>query len=177
MESTANQLIEWPEQNSSAPITLVFTDMVGSSAAKRDATLGADAVARDEAFLDVVQSRHLHVVRECLAAYKGKEILTIGDAFFLTFDNPQSALLCCSEIQLRLKGAPIMTVAGPLKLRIGIHVGTPKFFENSWHGTDVDIASRAESAGSGEQIILTDAARRQLATFPASNSVRLEPSR
>jgi class 3 adenylate cyclase/tetratricopeptide (TPR) repeat protein len=150
------------EQQAATPITLVFTDMVGSSAAKRASALGADAVTRDEAFLDVVQSRHLHVVRECLPAYNGKEIMTIGDAFFLTFDNPQSALLCCSEIQLRLKAAPIMTVDGPLKLRIGIHVGTPKYFENSWHGTDVDIASRAESAGSGEQIILTDAARRQL---------------
>jgi class 3 adenylate cyclase/predicted Zn-dependent protease len=154
------------EQQATTPITLVFTDMVGSSAAKRAAGLGVDAAARDEAFLDVVQSRHLHVVRECLPAYNGKEIMTIGDAFFLTFDDPQSALLCCSEIQLRLKAAPIMTVAGPLKLRIGIHVGTPKFFENSWHGTDVDIASRAESAGSGEQIILTDAARRQLGDLP-----------
>ncbi len=166
MDNTAKQLIEWPEQDSSTPITLVFTDMVGSSAAKRAATLGADAVARDEAFLDVVQSRHLHVVRECLPAYNGKEIMTIGDAFFLTFNNPKSALLCCSEIQLRLKAAPIMTDSGPLKLRIGIHVGTPKFFENSWHGTDVDIASRAESAGSGEQIILTDAARSQLGDLP-----------
>ncbi len=154
------------EQQAARPITLVFTDMVGSSAAKRAAGSGADAVARDEAFLDGVQSRHLHVVRECLPAYNGKEIMTIGDAFFLTFNNPKSALLCCSEIQLRLKAAPIMTDSGPLKLRIGIHVGTPKFFENSWHGTDVDIASRAESAGSGEQIILTDAAKSQLGDLP-----------
>lgn len=160
------------EQQATTPITLVFTDMVGSSAAKRATALGADAVARDEAFLDVVQSRHLRVVRECLPAYNGKEIVTIGDAFFLTFDDPQSALLCCSEIQLRLKAAPIMTVAGPLKLRIGIHVGTPKFFENSWHGTDVDIAARAESAGSGEQIILTDAVRRQLGSLPG---IQLRP--
>ncbi|MGP8269361.1 MAG: hypothetical protein ACLQLH_04775 [Terracidiphilus sp.] len=78
MDNTAKQLIEWPEQDSSTPITLVFTDMVGSSAAKRASTLGADAAARDEAFLDVVQSRHLHVVRECLPAYNGKEIMTIA---------------------------------------------------------------------------------------------------
>ena len=164
--------MEAHEQQATTPITLVFTDMVGSSAAKRASTLGADDVARDKAFLDVVQSRHLHVVRECLPAYNGKEIMTIGDAFFLTFDNPQSALLCCSEIQLRLKAAPIMTVAGPLELRIGIHVGTPKYFENSWHGTDVDIAARAESAASGEQIILTDAARRLLGNLPG---IQLRP--
>ena len=54
---------------------------------------------------------------------------------------------------------PSTTPAGPLQLRIGIHVGTPEFFENSWHGTDVDTAARAESAGSGQQIVATDFAR------------------
>ena len=49
----------------------------------------------DSAYLDAVQSRHLHVVRECLAAHNGKEIMTIGDSFFLTFDNPEDALFCC----------------------------------------------------------------------------------
>jgi class 3 adenylate cyclase/tetratricopeptide (TPR) repeat protein len=154
------------EQIATTPITLVFTDMVGSSAAKRAGSPGGDAAARDGAFLDAVQTRHLRVVRDCLAAHNGKEIMTIGDAFFLTFDSPQDALFCCAEIQMRLKTAPIMTASGPLKLRIGIHVGTPKFFENSWHGTDVDIAARAESAGSGEQIVVTEAARRQLGDLP-----------
>ncbi len=154
------------EQIATTPITLVFTDMVGSSAAKRAGSPDGDAAARDGAFLDAVQSRHLRVVRDCLAAHNGKEIMTIGDAFFLTFDSPQDALFCCSEIQMRLKTAPIMTASGPLKLRIGIHVGKPKFFENSWHGTDVDIAARAESAGSGEQIVVTEAARQQLGELP-----------
>jgi class 3 adenylate cyclase/tetratricopeptide (TPR) repeat protein len=166
MDNIQKQLIEWPDQNSSTLITLVFTDMVGSSAAKRAGLQGGDATVRDSAFIDAVQSRHLHVVRECLAAHNGKEIMTIGDAFFLTFDSPQDALFCCAEIQMRLKTSPIMTASGPLKLRIGIHFGAPKFFENSWHGTDVDIASRAESAGSGEQIVLTDAAKRQLGELP-----------
>jgi len=158
--------METPGQIASTPLTLVFTDMVGSSAAKRAASLGADASTRDEAYLDAVQSRHLRLVRECLAVYRGKEIMTIGDSFFLTFDDTQTALLCCAEIQMRLKAQPIMTASGPMRLRIGIHCGTPKFFENSWHGTDVDTAARAESAGSPEQIVVTDAARKQLGEMP-----------
>jgi class 3 adenylate cyclase/tetratricopeptide (TPR) repeat protein len=154
------------------PLTLVFTDMVGSSAAKRAVSLGEDDSARDEAYLDAVQTRHLRLVRECLAAHRGKEIMTIGDAFFLTFDNPRAALLCCAEIQMRLKAAPIMTGIGPLRLRIGIHCGYPKFFENSWHGTDVDTATRAESVGAPEQIVLTEAARKQLAELSA---IQLRP--
>ena len=148
------------------PFALVFTDVVGSSAAKRAAGLGADANARDRAYLQSVQTRYLHLVRETIAAHGGKEIMTIGDAFFLTFEDAGTALLCASEIQIRLRSHAIMTSTGQLRLRIGIHVGTPEFFENSWHGTDVDTAARAESAGSPDQIILTDAARQHLGDYP-----------
>jgi class 3 adenylate cyclase/tetratricopeptide (TPR) repeat protein len=148
------------------PFALVFTDVVGSSAAKRASGLGADASARDRAYLQGIQTRYLHLVRDTITTHGGKEIMTIGDAFFLTFEDAGAALLCASEIQIRLRSQAIMTSTGQLKLRIGIHVGTPEFFENSWHGTDVDTAARAESAGSPDQIILTDAARHALGDFP-----------
>jgi class 3 adenylate cyclase/tetratricopeptide (TPR) repeat protein len=148
------------------PLALVFTDMVGSSAAKRAASLGGSSVDRDAAFLESIQSRHLRLIRECVAEHRGKEIMTIGDSFFLTFDDPRSALLCAAEIQMRLKAQPIMTANGRLQLRIGIHVGTPQYFENSWHGTDVDTAARTEAAGSPDQIILTEAAQRAIGELP-----------
>jgi class 3 adenylate cyclase/tetratricopeptide (TPR) repeat protein len=144
------------------PITLVFTDMVGSSAAKRAASLGPDSTSRDRAYLAGIQTKHLHVVRDAVAAHSGKEIMTIGDSFFLTFDDPVNAIQCCAAIQRRLHSEPIETASGPLQLRLGIHVGTPEYFENSWHGTDVDTAARAESAGSAQQIIVTEAARKAM---------------
>jgi class 3 adenylate cyclase/tetratricopeptide (TPR) repeat protein len=141
------------------PLALVFTDMVGSSAAKRAASLGDNANARDRAYLEGIQSKHLRVVREAVAEHRGTEIMTIGDSFFLTFDDVVDAIRCSAAIQQRLRAFPIDTPSGPLQLRIGIHVGKPEFFENSWHGTDVDTAARAESAGSAQQIVLTDTAR------------------
>jgi class 3 adenylate cyclase/tetratricopeptide (TPR) repeat protein len=141
------------------PLALVFTDMVGSSAAKRAASLGDNANARDRAYLEGIQSKHLRVVREAVAEHHGTEIMTIGDSFFLTFEDVVDAIRCSAAIQQRLRAFPIDTPSGPLQLRIGIHVGKPEFFENSWHGTDVDTAARAESAGSAQQIILTDTAR------------------
>jgi len=143
----------------SSPITLVFTDMVGSSAAKRAASLGPDSSSRDRAYLAGIQTQHLRLVRDAVAMYSGKEIMTIGDSFFLTFEDPVNAVQCCAAIQRRLHAEPIATASGPLRLRIGIHVGTPEYFENSWHGTDVDTAARAESMGSAQQIIVTDTAR------------------
>jgi class 3 adenylate cyclase/Flp pilus assembly protein TadD len=164
--------MESAPQVASTPITLVFTDMVGSSAAKRAESLGEDSSARDRAYLEGIQTKYLRLIRTTLAEHNGKEIMTIGDSFFLTFDDSRDALLYCCEVQMRLKSSPIMTASGPLKLRIGIHVGKPEFFENSWHGTDVDIAARSESAGSAEQIVLTEAARRDLGELPG---IQLRP--
>ena len=151
---------------STGPLTLVFTDVVGSSAAKRAAELGIDATARDRAYLQGIQTRYVRLVRDCLAAHNGTEIMTIGDAFFLTFEDPRDALLCAAEIQVRLNSQAIMTHTGPLRVRIGIHVGRPEYFENSWHGTDVDTAARVESAGNGQQILLSAAARHAVGDLP-----------
>ena len=141
------------------PLALVFTDMVGSSAAKRADSLGQDATARDRAFLESIQTKHLKLIRDAIAEHKGTEIMTIGDSFFLTFEDVVDAVRCSAAIQQRLRAYPIDTPSGPLQLRIGIHIGRPEYFENSWHGTDVDTAARAESAGTPRQIVLTDAAR------------------
>jgi eukaryotic-like serine/threonine-protein kinase len=140
-------------------ITLVFTDVVGSSAAKRAAALGPDASARDRAYLDGIQAKHLRLIRGAVAEHNGKELMTIGDSFFLTFGDPVDAVRCCAAIQRRLYAQPIDTPSGPMQLRIGIHFGTPKHFENSWHGTDVDIAARAQSVASPDQVVVTESAR------------------
>ena len=159
MSNQPNPLIEWPSQQRTTPLALVFTDMVGSSAAKRAEALGPDASARDHAYLEGIQAKHLHLVRTAVAEYKGQEVMTIGDSFFLTFEDVVDAIRCAAAIQQQLRAFPINTPSGPLQLRIGIHIGIPEYFENSWHGTDVDTAARAESAGTPQQIVLTDAAR------------------
>jgi len=156
----------------STPITLMFTDVVGSSATKRAVSLGADISSRDRAYLAGIQSKYLRLVRDTLAEHGGTEIMTIGDAFFLTFDDPGNALRCAAGIQKSLSAEPIDTPGGPLRLRIGIHVGMPEYFENSWHGTDVDTAARAESAGSADQIIATDAARKAIGNM---DGIRFRP--
>jgi hypothetical protein len=56
----------------SSPITLVFTDMVGSSAAKRAASLGPDSSSRDRAYLAGIQTKHLRLVRDAVAMFSGK---------------------------------------------------------------------------------------------------------
>jgi eukaryotic-like serine/threonine-protein kinase len=140
-------------------VALVFTDVVGSSAAKRAIELGDVASTRDRTYLANIQSSYLKVVRACTEAHGGREIMTIGDAFFLVFSEASNAIAAAIAIQNELRDNPIQMWNGRLHLRIGIHVGSPEYFENSWHGTDVDIAARAEAAASADQVLITEAAR------------------
>jgi eukaryotic-like serine/threonine-protein kinase len=136
-------------------LTIVFTDVVGSSATKRDLSLGRDNRERDRAYLEKVQTRHFSLIRECYRAHGGREVSTMGDAFYLTFDDPVEALRCAVRVQKQLTAEPIDTPLGPLRIRIGIHSGFPESFEGSWHGTDVDTAARVESVAAGQQILVS----------------------
>jgi len=134
---------------------MLFTDVVESSAAKRDTSLGRDNRERDHAYLTQVQTPHFELVRACCTAHGGQEVSTMGDAFFLTFEDPSAAVRCATCIQQRLAQSPIETPAGPLRLRIGIHSGFPEFFEGSWHGTDVDTAARVAGMATKQQVLLS----------------------
>ncbi len=138
-----------------ALITMMFTDVVESSAAKRDASLGRDNRERDHAYLTQVQTPHFAMVRACSAAHGGQEVSNMGDSFFVTFEDPTAAVRCAANIQQRLAENPIDTPAGPLRLRIGIHSGFPEFFEGSWHGTDVDTAARVAGMATVRQILIS----------------------
>jgi eukaryotic-like serine/threonine-protein kinase len=136
-------------------LTIVFTDVVGSTLTKRDESLGRDNRERDRAYLEKIQTPHFNTVRECCQAHGGKEVSTIGDAFYLAFEDPVEGVRCAVEIQNRLASAPIQTPLGRLQLRIGVHSGYPEPYEGGWHGADVDTAARVESAAGACQILLS----------------------
>src|SRR5271154_2687027 len=136
-------------------LTLVFTDVVDSSAIKRDPSFGRDNMERDEAYLRTVQTPHFTLVRTSCRKHNGIEKNNAGDSFLLGFENPEDAVRCAIDIQQQLSSNPIKTPSGPLRLRIGIHSGFPKEFEKSWHGTAVDVASRIESAAHPDQILIS----------------------
>ena len=139
-------------------LTMVFTDVVGSSVTKRDSSLGRDDAERDKTYLEKVQAPHFALVRKSCLDHGGKEVSNSGDAFFLTFENPMQAVRAAVDIQQRLASQPIATPTGQLRLRIGIHSGFPERFEDSWHGTDVDIVARIESVAIPGQILISSRA-------------------
>lgn len=136
-------------------LTILFTDVVESTAIKRAIPLGRDDRERDHAYLEKIQTPYFALVRQSCHSFNGKEVSTSGDAFYLAFEDPVEAVRCAAQIQQHLGASPIETPLGPLRVRIGVHSGFPEFFEGSWHGTDVDTASRVEHAASAGQILLS----------------------
>src|SRR5712691_2735161 len=62
---------------------------------------------------------HRRVLREAFGAHGGVEVDTQGDAFFIAFANGEDAVAAAVEAQSALD-------AGPVRVRMGLHTGTPK---------------------------------------------------
>jgi class 3 adenylate cyclase len=87
--------------------TVLFTDIVGSTEMAAD--LG------DRRWQQLV-ARHHAVVRAQLKRYRGREIDTAGDGFFVIFERPAQAISCAIEIVGALRSIGI-------QVRAGIHIG------------------------------------------------------
>ena len=122
-------------------VTFLFTDVEGSTKLLHE--FGAEAYAS-------ALAEHRRVVRETCAEQNGVEVDTQGDAFFIAFPTAPAALEAARRINERLTG-------GPIRMRMGLHTGTPLVTEGGYVGPDVHRAARIASAGYGGQILVSSA--------------------
>jgi predicted ATPase/class 3 adenylate cyclase len=120
-------------------VTFVFTDIEGSTRLLQQ--LGADAYA------DAL-AEHRRALREAFVRHDGVEVDTQGDSFFVAFSTAPAASAAAAEAQQVL-------AAGPIRVRIGIHTGTPHVTEEGYIGPDVHRAARIAAAGHGGQILVS----------------------
>ena len=123
----------------SGTVTFLFTDVEGSTRLLDE--LGADAYAG-------VLGEHRRVVRETCASHGGAEVDTQGDAFFLAFARAPDALEAAGLITERLRG-------GPIRVRMGVHTGSPLQTDEGYVGGDVHRAARIAAAGHGGQVLVS----------------------
>jgi predicted ATPase len=123
----------------SGTVTFVFTDIEGSTRLLHQLGAGpyADALAE-----------HRRALRDAFVRHEGVEVDTQGDSFFVAFSTAPAAVAAAAEAQ-QLLGA------GPIRVRIGIHTGTPHVTEEGYVGADVHRAARVAAAGHGGQILLS----------------------
>jgi predicted ATPase/class 3 adenylate cyclase len=122
-------------------VTFLFTDVEGSTKLLHE--LGA------EPYADAL-AEHRKLVREVCAMQGGVEVDTQGDAFFLAFPTAPGALAAARAITEGL-------ASGPIRVRIGLHTGTPLLTEEGYVGPDVHRAARLAAAGHGGQVLVSAA--------------------
>ncbi|MGI9111529.1 MAG: ATP-binding protein, partial [Gaiellaceae bacterium] len=123
----------------SGTVTFLFTDVEGSTRLLRE--LGAAGYAE-------ALAQHRPLIREAFRAHGGVEVDTQGDAFFIAFPTAPGALEAAEEI---LDGL----AAGPIRVRMGIHTGTPYRGEEGYVGIDVNRAARIAACGHGGQVLIS----------------------
>ncbi len=125
----------------SGTVTFLFTDVEGST--RLLDKLGAGAYAK--ALAD-----HRRLLRAAFAGHGGVEVDTQGDAFFVAFPTADGAAAAALEAQAALAD-------GPIRVRMGIHTGTPLLTAEGYVGPDVHRAARIAAAGHGGQVLLSSA--------------------
>jgi len=123
----------------SGTVTFLFTDVEGSTKLLHE--LGAEAYAE-------ALSEHRRILRAAFAANSGVEVDTQGDAFFYAFPTAPGALAAAAEAAEAL-------ASGPIRVRVGIHTGTPHVGEEGYVGVDVHRAARIGAAGHGGQVLVS----------------------
>jgi adenylate cyclase len=140
-------------------VTLMFTDMVGST----DIT---HAIG-DMAAQDIIRA-HNHIVRTALSHFGGREVKHTGDGIMASFDEPEDAVRAAVDIQQRAAQHTARWAKLPLHLRVGMNTGEPIIEENDYFGATVQVAARVCAAAGTGQVWTSDATRSQV---PASSDL------
>ena len=125
----------------SGTVTFLFTDIEGSTRLLH--ALGPDAYAE-------ALAEHRRVLRAAFAAHDGVEVDTQGDALFVAFPTAPGAVAAAAAGQEALE-------AGPIRVRMGLHTGTPTLASDGYVGVDVHRGARVAALAHGGQVLLTEA--------------------
>ena len=130
-----------PRDLPAGTVTFLFTDVEGSTKLLHELRAEGYAAALSE---------HRRVIRAACSGHGGVEVDTQGDAFFVAFPTAPGALEAAKAMTDTL--AP-----GPIRIRVGIHTGTPVLSEEGYVGADVHRAARIAAAGHGGQVLVSAA--------------------
>ena len=130
-------------------VTILFTDMVGSTALS--SRLEPDAA-------DKLRQDHFSLLRQALAASEGIEIKNLGDGIMAVFASPSAAVACAVTMQQAVHREN-RTSPNPLGLRIGLSGGEVTTEDDDYFGDPVVEAARLCALCDGGQILAAAAVR------------------
>jgi class 3 adenylate cyclase/pimeloyl-ACP methyl ester carboxylesterase len=141
---------EQPPTPAAGPITILFTDIEGSTALTQ--LLG------DQGAQEVLRT-HNQIVRQCVQAHGGSIVKTTGDGFMASFPSVGRALECATAIQKALAQHNATHSDTPIHVRIGLNAGEPVAEDQDLFGTAVQAAARICANALPGQILAADVVR------------------
>jgi class 3 adenylate cyclase len=132
--------------SSTQTVTVLFTDMVGS-------TELASRLGPQEA--DRVRQAHFSMLRQALAATEGTEVKNLGDGLMAVFGSPSGAVAAAVAMQQAVE-QDNHRLAEPLGLRVAMSCGEATVEDNDYFGDPVVEAARVCAICEGGQILVTE---------------------
>ena len=119
---------------------------------------------RNESFSLALVEEHRRVIRPILSKHNGREVKTMGDAFFVEFPSALEAVRCAYDIQRAIRELNFSLAEDRrVQLRIGIHLGDVVDTEGDISGDAVNLASRIERFANDGGVCLTREVHSQVA--------------
>ena len=129
----------------SGTVSLLFSDIEGSTVLL--SRLGA-------LYVQALDGQR-QVLRKAWAEHGGTELGTEGDSFFVVFPTAEGAVAAAAQAQQEL--ARFDWPGGePVRVRMGIHTGTPIEHDGSYAGMDVHRAARIAGSAHGGQVVISE---------------------
>jgi predicted ATPase/class 3 adenylate cyclase len=123
----------------SGTVTFLFSDVEGSTRLLEQ--LGAESYSK-------ALAEHRRLIREACTRFGGVEVDTQGDAFFVAFPTAPGAVEAARAISEGF-------ASGPIRVRMGLHTGTPLVTNEGYVGADVHRAARIAASGHGGQVLVS----------------------
>jgi predicted ATPase/class 3 adenylate cyclase len=125
-------------------VTLLFTDIEGSTRLWQE----------HPELMPVALARHDALLREAIATSHGFVVKTVGDAFMAVFPTAHDGVQAALKAQRSLCTEPWPSPLS-LRIRMGLHTGTPQQRDNDYYGHEVNRAARIQAVGHSQQILLS----------------------
>jgi class 3 adenylate cyclase len=123
--------------------TVLFTDIV-------DSTIKATELG-DRRWRELLE-RHNALVRRELIRFRGREVDSVGDGFFATFDGPARAIRCASAI---VEGVHEFG----LTVRAGLHTGECEVADGKVAGIAVHTGARVAALANADEVLVSSTVR------------------
>jgi len=144
MAARSSPQIPFPDQPEGT-VTFLFTDIEGSTRL---------LYGLRESYAALLANHH-KVLRKAFKNWKGYEVDTQGDAFFVAFSRATQAVCAAAEAQRKL-AEHAWPADVSVRVRMGIHTGEPWSGKMGYIGMDVHRAARIAHVGHGGQVLLSE---------------------